>query len=333
MGEKQQVSLEDVARYCGLSTVTVSRVLNHSPSVREYNRQKVMEAIEALGYIPNAAARTLARGTTGIIGMITPGLQDPFFSQIVQEVNNGLISHNLFLAISITANQGCDYILQQQRVDGMMLLAPGMEDEFVPRLKSQKVPFVVLDSQNRNADYSCILVDNFDGGYQVGRHFLDLGHRRVGFIGGPRELVNSSEREHGLQAALAGEGLSVVRSERGQFCFADGYRIMTAWIGQGVVPPAIFAADCNLALGVITALREHGYRVPQDVSVCGFDDEPMAQEYIPALTIVAQPVSALAECAIEQLMIWSGGERPKQLIYRLKPKLVVRESTAPWRAD
>ena len=123
MGEKQQVSLEDVARYCGLSTVTVSRVLNHSPSVREYNRQKVMEAIEALGYIPNAAARTLARGTTGIIGMITPGLQDPFFSQIVQEVNNGLISHNLFLAISITANQGCDYILQQQRVDGMMLLA------------------------------------------------------------------------------------------------------------------------------------------------------------------------------------------------------------------
>ena len=222
MGEKQQVSLEDVARYCGLSTVTVSRVLNHSPSVREYNRQKVMEAIEALGYIPNAAARTLARGTTGIIGMITPGLQDPFFSQIVQEVNNGLISHNLFLAISITANQGCDYILQQQRVDGMMLLAPGMEDEFVPRLKSQKVPFVVLDSQNRNADYSCILVDNFDGGYQVGRHFLDLGHRRVGFIGGPRELVNSSEREHGLQAALAGEGLSVVRSERGQFCFADG---------------------------------------------------------------------------------------------------------------
>ena len=134
MGEKQQVSLEDVARYCGLSTVTVSRVLNHSPSVREYNRQKVMEAIEALGYIPNAAARTLARGTTGIIGMITPGLQDPFFSQIVQEVNNGLISHNLFLAISITANQGCDYILQQQRVDGMMLLAPGMEDEFVPRL-------------------------------------------------------------------------------------------------------------------------------------------------------------------------------------------------------
>ena len=90
MGEKQQVSLEDVARYCGLSTVTVSRVLNHSPSVREYNRQKVMEAIEALGYIPNAAARTLARGTTGIIGMITPGLQDPFFSQIVQEVNNGL---------------------------------------------------------------------------------------------------------------------------------------------------------------------------------------------------------------------------------------------------
>lgn len=90
MGEKQQVSLEDVARYCGLSTVTVSRVLNHSSSVREYNRQKVMEAIEALGYIPNAAARTLARGTTGIIGMITPGLQDPFFSQIVQEVNQRL---------------------------------------------------------------------------------------------------------------------------------------------------------------------------------------------------------------------------------------------------
>ncbi len=331
MGEKQQVSLEDVARYCGLSTVTVSRVLNHSPSVREYNRKKVMEAMEALNYIPNAAARTLARGTTGIIGMITPGLQDPFFSQIVQEVNNGLISHNLFLAISITANQGCDYILQQQRVDGMMLLAPGMEEMFVPKLKSQKVPFVVLDSQKRTADYSCILVDNFDGGFQVGQHLLSLGHRKIGFIGGPVELTNSSEREHGLRAALEEKGLPVFCSERGQFSFADGYRIMTGWIERGNVPTAVFAADCNLALGVVTALREHGIRVPEDVSVCGFDDEPMAQEYIPALTIVAQPVAALAECAIEQLLTWIRGERPERLIYRLKPKLVVRESTAARR--
>lgn len=328
MGEKQQVSLEDVARYCGLSTVTVSRVLNNSSKVREYNRQKVLDAMQALNYIPNAAARTLAKGTTGIIGMITPGLKDPFFSQVVQEVNNGLIRHNMFLAISITANQGCDYILQQQRVDGVMFMAPEMEEQFVPKLKNQNVPFVVLDSPNRSADYCCILVDNYDGGYQIGKHLVGLGHEKIGFIGGPLKLKNSAERELGLCAALLESGLSVCRSDRGEFSFADGYRIMTRWIAEEAVPTAVFAADCNLALGAITALKEHGIRVPQEVSVCGFDDEPMAQEYVPSLTIVAQPAADLAECAIEQLLTLIAGEWPKKLIYRLKPKLIIRESTA-----
>lgn len=331
MSEKNKVSMEDVARYCGLSTVTVSRVLNNAPTVREYNRKKVLEAMQALNYVPDAAARTLARGTTGIVGMITPKLQDPFFSQIIQEVNNGLIRHNMFLAISVTANQGCDYILQQQRVDGMIVLAPGMEEAFVSKLKSRKVPFVVLDSHRREPDYSCILVDNFDGGYQAGQHFLRLGHRKIGFIGGPHAMINSSEREHGLKEALKEQGLSLFCSQRGNFSFRDGYQIMTRWILNDMVPTAVFAADCNLALGAVTALKEHGISVPGEVSVCGFDDEPLAEEYVPALTIVAQPVTSLAECAIEQLLLWMNGDRPSQLVYRLKPKLIIRDSTSVYK--
>lgn len=327
MAEINKVSLEDVAKYCGLSTVTVSRVLNHSPSVREYNRKKVEEAISALKYIPNPAARTLASGRTGIIGMITQKLQDPFFSHTVQAVNNSLIRHNMFLAISVTVNQGCDYILQQQRLDGMMVLAPEMEDQFVSVLKQRHVPFVVLDSQNRQADYSCILVDNFDGGYQVGCHFLELGHKKISYIGGPLRLTNSMERESGLKAALKEQGLTCFAVKHGEFCFTDGYRIMETWIKEDKVPTAVFAADCNLALGAMTALKEYGYRIPQDVSVCGFDDAPMAEEYVPALTIVAQPAMELAECATEQLFSWIAGEKPQELIHRLKPVLIVREST------
>lgn len=328
MSDQKKTSMEDVAKYCGLSTVTVSRVLNNAPSVREYNRKKVLEAVRALNYVPDSAARTLAKGTTGIVGMITPKLQDPFFSQIIQEVNNGLIRHNLFLAISVTVNQGCDYILQQQRVDGMIVLAPGMEESFVTKLRSRKVPFVVLDSHRRDPDYSCILVDNFDGGYQAGQHFLRLGHRKIGFIGGPLTMLNSAEREQGIKAALAERGLTLFCSERGEFSFRDGYQIMNRWILNDMIPSAVFAADCNLALGAMTALKEHGISVPGEVSVCGFDDEPLAREYVPALTIVAQPAAKLAECAIEQLLLWMNGERPKNLIYQLKPELIIRDSTA-----
>lgn len=328
MSDQKKVSMEDVAKYCGLSTVTVSRVLNNAPSVREYNRKKVLDAMQKLNYVPDAAARTLAKGTTGIIGMITPKLQDPFFSQVIQEVNNGLIRHNMFLAISVTANQGCDYILQQQRVDGMIILAPGMEEAFVTKLRSRKVPFVVLDSHRREQDYSCILVDNFDGGYQAGQHFLRLGHQKIGFIGGPLTMLNSAEREQGIKAVLEEQGLSLFCSERGEFSFRDGYQIMSRWILNDMVPTAVFAADCNLALGAITALKEHNISVPGEVSVCGFDDEPLAREYVPALTIVAQPAAELAECAIEQLLLWMDGKRPKQLVYQLKPKLMIRDSTA-----
>lgn len=328
MGDQKKVSMEDVAKYCGLSTVTISRVLNNAPTVREYNRKKVLDAIRELNYVPDAAARTLARGTTGIIGMIAPELQDPFFSQIIQEVNSSLIRHNVFLAISVTANKGCDYILQQQRVDGMIVLAPGMEETFVAKLRSRKVPFVVLDSHRREQDYSCILVDNFDGGYQAGQHFLNLGHEKIGFIGGPLAMLNSAEREQGIKAALAERGLSLYCSERGEFSFRDGYRIMNQWVENGRMPTAVFAADCNLALGAITALKERGISVPNQVSVCGFDDEPMGREYVPALTTVAQPTAKMAECAIEQLFIWMRGERPSQLVYQLKPELIVRDSTA-----
>lgn len=331
MTEKKKVSMEDVAKYCGLSTVTVSRVLNNASTVREYNRKKVLDAMQALNYVPDAAARTLAKGTTGIVGMITPKLQDPFFSQIIQEVNNGLIRHNLFLAISVTANQGCDYILQQQRVDGMIVLEPEMEESFVEKLKSRKVPFVVLDSHHRTPDYSCILVDNFDGGYQAGQHFLRLGHKKIGFIGGPLSMLNSSEREQGLEEALKEQKKTIFCSERGEFSFRDGYQIMTRWILNDMLPTAVFAADCNLALGAVTALKEQGISVPGKVSVCGFDDEPMAEEYIPALTVVAQPAAALAECAIEQLLLWMNGERPEQLVYRLKPRLLIRDSTSVYR--
>lgn len=328
MNEKKKVSMEDVAKYCGLSTVTVSRVLNNASTVREYNRQKVLDAMKALNYVPDAAARTLAKGTTGIIGMITPKLQDPFFSHIIQEVNNCLIRHNMFLAISVTANQGCDYILQQQRVDGMVVLAPGMEDSFVPQLKASGVPFVVLDSHSREEDYSSILVDNFEGGYLAGQHFLRLGHRRIGFIGGPLSMVNSAERQQGLEQALKEQGISLSCAERGEFTFRDGYQIMTRWILNDMVPTAVFAADCNLAIGAITALKEHGIPVPGQVSVCGFDDEPLAREYVPALTIVAQPTAELAERAIEQLLCWIGGKQPAQLVYRLKPRLIIRDSTS-----
>lgn len=326
-----KVSIYDVARKSGLSVVTVSRVINQSTSVRANNREKVLRAMEELDYHPNASARSLARGKTGVIGLTLTNLHDSFFDAVVKEINDRLAEQGYFLALSFSTRFQDSFhrsLFQQDRVDGVILLSPVQENEYVLELEKRKIPFIMIDNQQSHSTVTSIIVDNFKGGYEATKHLLDLGHTEIAHISGSAPFLSSKERERGYLFALEEAGLLPYCIERGTFAISSGYEIAKGWIDTGRIPPAIFAADDNIALGVMDALKNEGIRIPRDVSIVGFDDTHMASEFRPRLTTVRQPAEKIGREAVRQLLAAIDDTSTNKVTLKLDAELVIRESTA-----
>ncbi|RKP51691.1 LacI family transcriptional regulator [Cohnella endophytica] len=326
-----KVSIFDVAKKSGLSVVTVSRVLNNSSSVRQNNREKVLQAMKELDYHPNASARSLARGKTGIIGLNLTTLHDSFLDAVVKGVNDKLAEHGYFLALSISTHYEDAFhrsLFQEDRVDGVILLSPLDEDEYVMELKKKKIPFLMIDNSQRNPSVTSIIVDNFKGGYEATKHLIDMGHKEIAHIGGPDPFLSSRERERGYLFALEEAGLKPYAIERGTFEITSGYRIAKQWIDSGSLPSAIFASDDYIALGVMDACKNEGVRIPDDVSIVGFDDQILASQFRPTLTTVRQPADKIANAAVELMLGLINDPAKRSVTIQMEPELVVRESTA-----
>ncbi|SDX55947.1 LacI family DNA-binding transcriptional regulator [Paenibacillus sp. CF384] len=326
-----KVSIFDVAKKSGLSVVTVSRVLNNSSSVRQNNREKVLQAMKELDYHPNASARSLARGKTGIIGLMLTTLHDSFLDAVVKEINDRLAEHGYFLALSISNGYEDTFhrsLFQEDRVDGVILLSPVDEDEYVMELKKKKIPFIMIDNSQRNPSVTSIIVDNFKGGYEATKHLIDLGHTEIAHIAGPDSFLSSRERERGFRFALEEAGLQPYGMERGGFEIPTGYRIAKQWIDEGSLPSAIFASDDYIAVGVLNACMTSGIRIPEDVSLVGFDDQILASEFHPRLTTVRQPSDRIGHAAVELLLNVINEPAKRSVTMQIEPELIVRESTA-----
>jgi len=326
-----KISIFDVAKKSGLSVVTVSRVLNNSSSVRQKNKEKVLKAMKELNYQPNAAARSLARGKTGIIGLTLTTLDDSFLDAVVKETNERLGEHGYLLALSIARSFEDAFrrsLFQEDRVDGVILLSPTDEDEFIMELKNKKIPLVLVDNSKSHPSVSSVIVDNFKGGYEVAKHLIELGHTDIAHIAGPDPFLSSREREHGFLTALEEAGLKPRSIERGTFSMSSGYEIATRWIDAGELPSALFAADDYIALGVIDACLNRGIRIPEQLSIVGFDDQKFASEFRPKLTTVRQPADKIGAAAVELLLEAMNDPAQRQTTVTIEPTLIVRESTA-----
>ncbi|ULL15825.1 LacI family transcriptional regulator [Paenibacillus sp. H1-7] len=325
-----KVSIYDVAKKSGLSVVTVSRVINNAGSVREKNREKVLAAMKELDYRPNAAARSLARGKTGIIGLSITTLQDMFLDAVVKEVNDRLAEKGYFLALSVSTD-GADSIFsdlfQEDRVDGVIVLSPLEEDPYVTELKKKKIPFVMLDNQRKHASVSSVLVDNFKGGYEATKHLIELGHQRIAHIKGPEPFLSSVERERGFLQAMQEAGLTPFAIEQGDFSITSGYQIASGWIQAGTLPTAVFAADDYMAFGVMDAFKNEGIRIPGDVSLVGYDNHPFTSEFQPGLTTVRQPAEKMGAQGVDLLLKWIEGTGKRSVTIQLEPELIIRGST------
>lgn len=321
------MNIEDVAKEAGVSVVTVSRVINGVTTVRENNREKVLRAMKTLNYEPNHAARVLASGKTKVIGLTIGSLNDTFLEGVVKAINAKLVDYGYVLALSvIPIGSDESFLFEKERVDGVILLCPTEEDRMVKQLEEKDIPFVLIDNQDDH-DVISVVVDNEQGGYDATSHLLDLGHEKIGHIGGPAIYLSSREREAGFRRALAERGIAPFVVERGDFQMDDGFAIVKKWIDEKTLPTAIFAADDFIALGAMNALMVYGYRIPEDVSIIGYDDQVFASQYVPKITTVKQPEQAMGEKGVDLLMEQINVKGGQQKQIRLQPNVIIRNST------
>lgn len=328
--EFMNVSIKDVVKKSGLSYVTVSRVISNAPNVRETNRKKVLDAIEALGYVPNAAARTLATGKTYAIAMFICDLGDDVLGSIIKVVNEQLIKKGYLLTLSICDDKDDDFdiaFLSQNRVDGAIVMVPGKERYFIDLLKIQKVPFVVIDNQTMDENINSVLADNVAGGYYATKHLLDLGHTQIGLIGAAPNGLSTLERQMGAIKALSEVSLSPIAIEYGDYDQPTGYNAIMKWHSSTGLPTAVFAFDDHIAIGVINAAKDLGLKVPQDLSVCGYDDSLLSNHYSPTITSVRQPSTEMAVSAVNQLLALIDHKDMGSYAMKFAPKLVIKDST------
>jgi len=331
---KRPATLWDVAALAGVSHQTVSRVVNDRPNVAAPTRARVLAAIDALGYLPNVAARNLVTRKSLTVGIASYG--NNFFgpSQMLAHIETSFRERGYALTLSTMPTLTPDGLaaaiqdLRARAVDGIVMITPMITTDLeTVRSACNGVPFVMVDIDIGLAAPS-VVIDQRRGGQLAAEHLLRLGHDKIALIRGPRSWTGSMLRHAGFTEALSRHGIAPALSGTGDWTPASGYQVATALLHKRTPFTALVAANDEMALGAIRALHEHGLRVPEDVSVIGFDDTPSSAFFEPPLTTVRQDFTALgvdaAEYLIEQI---DHPERPaKQRV--LEPQLVVRRSTA-----
>ncbi|HZV52794.1 MAG TPA: LacI family DNA-binding transcriptional regulator, partial [Candidatus Dormibacteraeota bacterium] len=326
------VTIYDVARLAGVSPATVSRALNGSGRVAAATRRRVEAAVAQLGYEPNRVARSLATSVTHTLALLLPDITNPFFPALVKGVQLLADERRYTLLLCNTAadpEREKEYlrVLRGKRVDGVILVGLKLDGRRI-RSALGNIPVVVLDRSVDLPGAAVVQVDHRGGAVLAVRHLLELGHREVAHVAGPKELAVSRERLEGYRQALEEAGLPyrpqlVVEAD---FTEEGGYEAVRRLCAAGRFT-AVFAANDLSAIGIVAALRERGLTVPDQVSVVGFDDIHLCAYTVPALTTVRQPAYAMGRRAAELLIDAVEGGDPRGVVFQAE--LVVRGSTAP----
>jgi LacI family transcriptional regulator len=300
------ITIKDVARVAGVSVATVSRVQNGSDLVKETTRQRVGEVAARMGYSPNGAARSLITSRTNTLGVLLPDLYGEFFSEVIRGIDQAAQRHGHHLLVSSSHDDrsAVETALRSMRgrVDGLIVMWPDLDEAGVPSLPAG-FPVVLLSAPFGPNGFDVITVANYDGAYAMVDHLLDLGHRRIAIIKGIEGNADAAERLRGYRGALASAGLAAAAIEvAGQFDEESGFRAANELLRREIRPSAIFAANDAMAIGALSALRQAGLRVPDDMALAGFDDIPMARYLDPPLSSVHVDISALGERATLRLL-------------------------------
>jgi LacI family transcriptional regulator len=326
--------MKDVARLAGVSTSTVSHVINKDRFVSEAITEKVNAAIKSLNYAPSALARSLKLNQTRTIGMLITASTNPFYSELVRGVERSCFERGYSLVLCNTEgdeqrmNSNLE-TLMQKRVDGLLLLCTETHQpspEIVQRYPS--IPTVMMDWAPFDGDSDLIQDNSLLGGDMATQYLIDKGYTRIACIAGPLDKTPARLRLEGYQAAMARSGLPVVDGYiiTSDFEFGGGLTAMQSLLALPVPPQAVFVGNDAMAVGVYQALYQAGLSIPKEMAVVGYDDIELAAFMTPPLTTIHQPKDELGELAIDVLIHRMAQPGQKQQRVQLTPELVVRGS-------
>ena len=328
----KRITIQDIARHAKVSISTVSRVLNGTVVVAKPKHDAVMQAVNHLGYKPNIFAQGLASGQSMAIGILTQDISSPLYDAILHGVLQGLRNSN-YSPIIVDGHwqpekeQQAIETLTARRVDGLVVIGGSSKPEFFGRLAKQ-TPLIIVARRFDNLTDQCIVMANEQGGYKATNHLIQKGHRQIAHITGILSHQDALDRQAGYLRALADAGLRFNPElvVEGRFTEQSGVLAVEMLLMRGRTFSAIFCANDQMAYGARLALFRRGIRVPEDVSIVGYDDQPVSAYVIPPLTTVRHPANQIGQTAAQSILDLMKGRQKK--VAPFSAELIIRESTA-----
>ncbi len=327
-------TIRQVAKLAGVAPITVSRVINNAGYISAETRQKVEAAVSQLGYVPNTLSQSLRWKQTGMLALVLTDVTNPFWTTVARGVEDAASEagyHVILCNTDESPQKQEEYLtaLLQKRVDGM-LLVPARDDlEDIQRVQMLKVPLVVLDRRLSQPVADAVRCDSESGAYQLTRLLLERGHRQIALLTGPEHVATATDRVTGYRRALRAAGLDSDGESvfYGAFTIQSGQDMARQALALNPRPTAIFAGNNFIAIGMMQTLREAGIRVPEEISVVGFDDLPASLLLDPFLTVAAQPAYEMGREATNLLikrLAGDGAQAPQEVV--LPVEIVERKS-------
>jgi LacI family transcriptional regulator len=336
--DKPNVTIADVAKRAQVSKMSVSRVLNGQPGVSHKTRQRILEAVEQMGYVPNPSPRGRLGGSK-LVALLIPDITTTYMGEILcgisraaERLNYGLMLYTQGSTDLAQRTQRTNYylsLLNNSLVDGVLMVVPFDYEVIVQDLKEHDLPYVIIDHHNGTGSEPSVTATNRQGERDAMRHLLALGHRRIGFITGRMDIACSHDRLQGYYDGLAEVDLPFdpILVREGDFTQPTGFQQAQALLQLEEPPTAIVASNDVMAFGVMDAVKAAGLTIGRGISIVGFDDIFMASQTYPPLTTVRQPMAGMGETALELLITILEGRTALSQRRELPTELIIREST------
>lgn len=328
------VSLRDVAQKAGVSVGTVSNVLNRPEVVAPATLKRVQKVIDTLGFVPNGFARHLRAGYSRTLGLVVPDVANPFFTEVARGVEDGASKHGyaVFLCNSDESTEKEDRylsVLVEQQVRGVLITPAGDRPDRIDGLRERGIAVALLDRESTTSNQCSVSLDDVRGGEIGLQHLIDLGHTRIAWVNGPESIPQCADRALGVATAAKASNVSVKTIRAPLMNTVTGEKMTKEILALDDMPTAIFCANDLLALGVMRALIAEGIKVPEHISLLGYDDIPFAASAAIPLSTVAQPAYQLGMAAAELILSeCDDAELHAHQQIRFQPHLVARSSTS-----
>jgi len=339
--KRRGVTIVDVARASGVSYTTVSRVLSGYEFVSETARTRVMKAVENLGYVANLQARSLKGGRSQVIGLLVPNLDNGYVGTITQGIDQELARANYDLMLYTShrhPGKESAYVsaILNGLTDGLLLVAPLIPASYVNALRDHNYPYVLIDQTDVSENSNVVESTNWQGAYDATCYLIQLGHTQIAFIKGSDAVRSAIDRLQGYKAAIADHNIPLREDLviEGDYQQQTGYEATKRLLQRkGLCPSAIFASNDLAAFGAMDAARECGLRIPNDISIVGFDDVPQTSFVYPKLTTVRQPLEQMGQLAVKILLQQIDGQSYPPQHVALATHLIIRDSCGPYQAQ